>query len=151
MLLQPNGPAHSRLRGGLVNNDGKGKAAFQHPSGASQADLLTDVWKQFQVQRIDHIECHGTGTLLGDPIEVAGLSSAVERFESLRGSSYHHWLGEEQSWPYGSSRWSCGLCQDLPGFEASPDSSIFTLPNTEPGAEIGEFPGCSAGTPILSV
>lgn len=87
MLLQPNGPAHSRLRGGLVNNDGKGKAAFQHPSGASQADLLTDVWKQFQVQRIDHIECHGTGTLLGDPIEVAGLSSAVERFESLRGSS----------------------------------------------------------------
>lgn len=66
------------IRGTAINNDGAAKAGYLAPSvdgqasAIAEAHLLADV----SADTIDYIECHGTGTYLGDPIEVAALTEA---------------------------------------------------------------------------
>ncbi|MBV9033504.1 MAG: polyketide synthase dehydratase domain-containing protein, partial [Acidobacteriaceae bacterium] len=66
-----------------MNQDGRTNG-ITAPSGAAQADLLTETYRRFGVspQSIGYIETHGTGTQLGDPIELEGLQAAFRRFTS---------------------------------------------------------------------
>jgi len=66
------------IRGTGVNNDGSGKASFTAPSIDGQAAAIRMAMDQagFDPATIGYIETHGTGTPLGDPIEVAGLRKA---------------------------------------------------------------------------
>lgn len=60
----------------LINNDGRRKGAFQHPSPEAQTELIAEALKEAAVSDPMHlaaVECHGTGTALGDPIEVSAL------------------------------------------------------------------------------
>ncbi len=59
------------IRASGVNQDGASNG-FTAPSGASQEQLLRKVLNKAHLKThdIDYIECHGTGTRLGDPIEV---------------------------------------------------------------------------------
>lgn len=88
MLLKANGAAHCALRGCLVNSDGRAKSVFQHPSQLSQSTLLAETWQRSQVDpcQLSMIECHGTGTRIGDPIEVGALASAFGKFGPPTGS-----------------------------------------------------------------
>ena len=90
VLLRPAGDQLVRctVRAASVNNDGASKASFQHPSEAAQAALLVKAWKEARVgpQQLSMIECHGTGTRIGDPIEVAALAEAFRRCGSAGGS-----------------------------------------------------------------
>ncbi len=45
------------------------------PNAAAQADLIIEACEKNQIQAdsISYIEAHGTGTSLGDPIEINGL------------------------------------------------------------------------------
>lgn len=66
------------IKGSAVNNDGADKAGYLAPSVGGQAAAIADALALADVNAgsIDYVECHGTGTYLGDPIEVAALSEA---------------------------------------------------------------------------
>ena len=61
-----------------VNNDGASKVGYTAPSVSGQAEAIAMAHAASGVdpRSISYIECHGTATPLGDPIEVAGLTQA---------------------------------------------------------------------------
>ncbi|MEM8907525.1 MAG: beta-ketoacyl synthase N-terminal-like domain-containing protein, partial [Bacteroidota bacterium] len=75
------------IKGTAVNNDGTHKIGFTAPSIQGQAKAIEKAYRNAQVDpaTVDYIECHGTGTALGDPIELAGLTQAFARFTDRRG------------------------------------------------------------------
>ncbi|WP_244512575.1 type I polyketide synthase [Roseovarius nanhaiticus] len=66
------------IRGSAINNDGAAKAGYLAPSVEGQAEAVRAALRDAAVDAasIGYIECHGTGTYLGDPIEVAALTAA---------------------------------------------------------------------------
>ncbi|MEM9317999.1 MAG: amino acid adenylation domain-containing protein [Pseudomonadota bacterium] len=64
--------------GSAVNNDGANKAGFSAPSSIGQSDVIAEAYLNAGITADDVslIEAHGTGTLLGDPIEIEGLTRA---------------------------------------------------------------------------
>jgi amino acid adenylation domain-containing protein len=66
------------IKGYATNNDGAAKIGFTAPSIDGQAECIAQAqaFAQVEANTISYIEAHGTGTPLGDPIEVAGLTKA---------------------------------------------------------------------------
>ena len=66
------------IRGFGVNNDGSGKVGYTAPSVQGQASAVraAHAMAGFEPSTIGFVECHGTATPLGDPIEFAALSKA---------------------------------------------------------------------------
>ncbi|KOU26598.1 hypothetical protein ADK52_09140, partial [Streptomyces sp. WM6372] len=69
---------HAVIRGSAVNNDGGVKASFTAPTVGGQADVITEALAAAEVgpEDIDYVEAHGSGTVIGDSIEVQALSRA---------------------------------------------------------------------------
>lgn len=67
---------HGIIRGSAINNDGGGKIGYTAPSIDGQAEVIAEALALAGVEpeTISYIETHGTGTVLGDPIEIAALS-----------------------------------------------------------------------------
>src|SRR5205807_7346284 len=65
-----------------VNNDGSAKADFAAPSVVGQSRSVAEAISRAGVdaETVTYIEAHGTGTHLGDPIEIAALSTAFRAF-----------------------------------------------------------------------
>ena len=61
-----------------VNNDGSDKAGYMTPSVEGQSEVILKAQKSAGIDpsTIRYIETHGTGTPVGDPIEVASLVKA---------------------------------------------------------------------------
>lgn len=69
------------ILGTAINNDGAAKAGYTAPGVSGQARVIALAQEMAGVDpaRIGYIEAHGTGTPLGDPIEVAALTEAFRR------------------------------------------------------------------------
>ena len=67
-------PILAVIRGSAVNHDGP-SAGLTVPNGAAQEKLLRKALAAAEVvpEAIDYLEAHGTGTTLGDPIEINAL------------------------------------------------------------------------------
>ncbi|MCH2094784.1 MAG: SDR family NAD(P)-dependent oxidoreductase [Rhodobacteraceae bacterium] len=76
----------SVIKGSAVNNDGSAKAGYLAPSVTGQAEAIAEAQAVAGVsaETIDYVECHGTGTYLGDPIEVAALTQAFRETTTQR-------------------------------------------------------------------
>jgi amino acid adenylation domain-containing protein len=79
--LRDNDQVHAVIRGFAVNNDGSSKIGYTAPSVEGQAGVITMAQDGADVDpdTIGYIEAHGTGTPLGDPIELAGLTQAFRK------------------------------------------------------------------------
>lgn len=66
------------IRGFAVNNDGSAKVGYTAPSVEGQARVIALAQGAAGVdpETIGYIEAHGTGTPLGDPVELAALTQA---------------------------------------------------------------------------
>ncbi|MFE2752620.1 amino acid adenylation domain-containing protein [Actinosynnema sp. NPDC059335] len=73
------------LLGSAVNNDGRSNG-LTAPNAQAQKNLLVSAWKRAGIapESVSYIEAHGTGTTLGDPIEIKGLTSAFAEFTDRR-------------------------------------------------------------------
>jgi len=69
---------HAVIRGTGLNNDGGVKHSYTAPSVEGQVDVIRMAHRDAGVDAssIGYIEAHGTGTPLGDPIEVTALTKA---------------------------------------------------------------------------
>lgn len=69
------------IKGWALNNDGTRKAGYMAPSAEGQADVIRLALGRAGVdaRTIGFIETHGTGTPIGDPIEVGGLTRAFRQ------------------------------------------------------------------------
>lgn len=66
------------IKGTAINNDGNEKIGYAAPSVNAQAEVIAMAQAAADVtpESISYIEAHGTGTPLGDPIEIAALTKA---------------------------------------------------------------------------
>ncbi|KAA1250988.1 type I polyketide synthase [Mycobacterium simiae] len=68
------------IAGSAVNHDGRSNGLIA-PNQDAQADVLRRAYKDAGIdpRTVDYIEAHGTGTILGDPIEAEALGRVVGR------------------------------------------------------------------------
>jgi len=73
---------HAVIKGSAVNNDGSAKAGYTAPSVKGQADVIVEALANAGVDAgdISFVEAHGSGTPVGDPIEVLALTKAFHHF-----------------------------------------------------------------------
>ncbi|MGO4780152.1 hypothetical protein AB4084_32240, partial [Lysobacter sp. 2RAB21] len=72
---------HAVIRGSALNHGGKTNG-YTVPNPRAQAAVICDALKDAGVdaRHISYIEAHGTGTKLGDPIEIAALGKAFGEY-----------------------------------------------------------------------
>ncbi|RZK99270.1 MAG: SDR family NAD(P)-dependent oxidoreductase, partial [Rubrivivax sp.] len=68
---------HGVIKGSAINHGGKTNG-YTVPNPVAQAQVIAQALKESGVpaRAVSYIEAHGTGTSLGDPIEMAGLNKA---------------------------------------------------------------------------
>lgn len=69
------------IKGSAINHGGKTNG-FTVPNPAAQGEVIKQALLNAQVnpRDISYIETHGTGTILGDPIEISGLTKAFSEY-----------------------------------------------------------------------
>lgn len=68
------------IKGSAINNDGNGKVGFTAPGVEGQVACIRKAQKFAKVEphTISYVETHGTGTRLGDPVEIEALNIAFD-------------------------------------------------------------------------
>ncbi|MGN6601358.1 MAG: condensation domain-containing protein [Ginsengibacter sp.] len=76
--LSDNDNIHAVIKGSAVNNNGSDSASITAPDSQTQADVLVKTWQKAGVSALDitYIEAHGSGTQLGDSLEIDALNLA---------------------------------------------------------------------------
>ncbi|MGA4722141.1 beta-ketoacyl synthase N-terminal-like domain-containing protein [Fictibacillus nanhaiensis] len=69
------------IKGSAVNQDGS-SVGITAPNPAAQTDVIMKAWENAKIdpESISYMETHGTGTKLGDPIEVRGIKEAFRNY-----------------------------------------------------------------------
>jgi acyl transferase domain-containing protein/thioesterase domain-containing protein len=77
---------HAVIRGSAINNDGARKVGYLAPSVIGQAEVVAEALAVADVpaESISYVETHGTGTPVGDPIEIAALTQAFRQSTDAR-------------------------------------------------------------------
>jgi len=73
---------HAVVLGTGLNNDGATRVGFSAPGVNGQATVISDAIAMAAIvpETIGFVECHGTATPLGDPIEIAALTKAFRAY-----------------------------------------------------------------------
>lgn len=76
---------YALIKGSAVNSDGTA-IGLTAPNPAAQTNVLISAWEQAGIlpETITYIEAHGTGTRLGDPIELKAATEAFKTFTTKR-------------------------------------------------------------------
>ncbi|PKM94865.1 MAG: hypothetical protein CVU84_08035 [Firmicutes bacterium HGW-Firmicutes-1] len=76
------------IKGSAVNHGGHANS-LTTPNPNAQAELIVTAWEKAEIDpsTVGYIEAHGTGTSLGDPIEINGLKKAFSELNSKWGNS----------------------------------------------------------------
>ncbi|MCD9112969.1 type I polyketide synthase [Bradyrhizobium japonicum] len=69
------------IKGTAINNDGSAKISFTAPSTGQQSRAAADALELAAVSAdsIGYVECHSTGTTVGDPLEIEALTTAFRK------------------------------------------------------------------------
>ncbi len=80
--IQDNDNIHAVLRAIGSNNDADLSASATAPDYISQSNLLKEVWQMADINPRDlgYIEAHGSGTQLGDSMEVLALNTSFKEY-----------------------------------------------------------------------
>lgn len=99
------------IRAACVNHDGQSNS-LRAPNLNAQKRLIRDAWRQAEVapDGIGYIEAHGTGTPLGDPIEVQALSEAFQQLQDDTGVDI-----QPSSCVIGTAKTHIGHCESAAG------------------------------------
>jgi amino acid adenylation domain-containing protein len=78
---------HAVIKGSAINNDGSAKVGYTAPSVEGQAEAIraAQISAGVDAESISYIEAHGTGTRLGDPIEIAALTRVFRESTEKKG------------------------------------------------------------------
>jgi non-ribosomal peptide synthase protein (TIGR01720 family) len=78
---------HAVIKGSAINNDGSFKVSYTAPRIDTQAKAIrtAQLVAEVEPETITYIETHGTGTALGDPIEIAALTQAFRLSTQKKG------------------------------------------------------------------
>lgn len=78
---------HAVIKGSAINNDGAMKVGYTAPSVEGQAEVIAEALALagIEAESISYIEAHGTGTALGDPIELAALTKVFRESTNQKG------------------------------------------------------------------
>ncbi|EGT30644.1 hypothetical protein CAEBREN_18080 [Caenorhabditis brenneri] len=85
--LKDNDNIHLVIKDFALSNDGISRASFMAPNPAGQLRCMTDVLDRLSTEekeRIQYVECHATGTTLGDTIELNSLQTAYNFKNNLQ-------------------------------------------------------------------
>ena len=87
------------IRGSAMNNDGADKVSFGAPSVSGQAAAIMEAMAIAGVdpREIGFVEAHATGTLLGDPVEIAALNQAHRGLSTTDLPAGSCWIGSVKS------------------------------------------------------
>jgi amino acid adenylation domain-containing protein len=85
--LRDGDSVYAVVKGTAINNDGAAKVGFTAPSVEGQARVIAEALALAGVsaETISYVETHGTGTSLGDPIEVTALTRAFRESTGKKG------------------------------------------------------------------
>lgn len=72
--------------GSAINNDGNDKMSYAAPSVSGQRQVIESAlhFSGVHPEEIGFVECHGTGTKIGDPLEIKALTAAFASFTSKK-------------------------------------------------------------------
>jgi len=75
------------ILGSAINNDGARKVGYLAPSVEGQAEVIAEAldFAGIDAADISYVETHGTGTVIGDPIEIRALTQAFRKFTARSG------------------------------------------------------------------
>ena len=78
---------HAVIKGSAINNDGALKAGYTAPSIDGQTAVISEAQAVagIDVETITYVQAHGTGTVLGDPIEIEALTQAFRASTHKKG------------------------------------------------------------------
>ncbi|TKH36336.1 non-ribosomal peptide synthetase [Paenibacillus polymyxa] len=68
------------IKGSAINQDGS-TIGISAPNALAQAEVILQAWRDARTdpETISYIEAHGTGTKLGDPVEIDGIAKAFRK------------------------------------------------------------------------
>ncbi|WP_054815277.1 type I polyketide synthase [Nocardia arizonensis] len=71
---------YAEIAGAAVGSDGRSNGLYA-PNGRAQRDTVRTAWDRAGIdpRRAGYLECHGTGTALGDAVEVGALAAVLAR------------------------------------------------------------------------
>lgn len=152
------------IRGSAINNDGGEKIGFTAPSVAGQRDAILFAQRVAEVDPADihHVETHGTGTRIGDPVELQALADAFQADAVDAADAAPCWLGAVKSniGHTGSAAGVAGLIKTVLMMENRElvPTLHFTAPNPLLKIETTPFRVCTErqpwpdrGTPLAAI